>query len=407
MKTVGEMLRWRTRLHPDAVALRHGDRASTYRELDRAANRVANALISAGLSPGDRVCVLDKGHDEFIETLFGIAKAGGVYTPVNWRLAPPEIAYVINDSMAPVVFVGDAFADAVASVEGELERVKTIVRWGEGPAAWPTYRAFCGGAAETDPRRDSADGDDGLAALHQRHDGSSQGHRAHPLESRRGGRRGGPGLRRGHARRRRAHLHAALPHRWLRLRAGDVLRRRRARGDPRGESAGDPRPDRALPHQPRVLRARPDQLPAPAAALRGDRLLLPEVHPLRGLAHPAKSCSRRPSRPSSAASSRRTGSRRRPAAACCCPRRTTSPAAGGCGPVGCRTSAPRSASSTPGRQRLPAGRGGRDLDSRRHGDEGLLEPARRDRRGAPRRLVPLRRRAATSTRTAISTSTTA
>ncbi len=157
MKSVGEMLRWRTRQHPDAVVLRHGDRVSSYRDLDRAANRVANALVESGLAPGQRVCVLDKGHDEFIETIFGIAKAGGVYTPVNWRLAAPEIAYVINDSMAPVVFVGEAFADAMASIEGELTNVKTIVRWGEGPTAWPRYADFCGAASEEDPRRDTAD----------------------------------------------------------------------------------------------------------------------------------------------------------------------------------------------------------------------------------------------------------
>ncbi len=159
MKTVGEMLRWRARLHPDRVALRYEDRETRYRELDRAANRVANALIAAGLSPGDRVCVLDKGHDAFIEVVFGIAKAGGVYTPVNWRLAGPEIAYVLNDSEAPILFVGEPFAGIVASVETELRSVRSIVRWGDGPDAWQAYESFCGDASDEDPRRDGADED--------------------------------------------------------------------------------------------------------------------------------------------------------------------------------------------------------------------------------------------------------
>jgi acyl-CoA synthetase (AMP-forming)/AMP-acid ligase II len=157
MRTVGEVLRWRKRQHPDAVAVRSGDQTTTHRELDVAANRVANALLAGGLSPGDRVCVLDKGHGDFMAVVFGIAKAGGVFTPVNWRLAPPEIAYVLNDAMAPFVFVGEAFADAVASVEGELEKVRTIVRWGDGPESWPSYEAFCDGASEDDPRCDRAD----------------------------------------------------------------------------------------------------------------------------------------------------------------------------------------------------------------------------------------------------------
>jgi acyl-CoA synthetase (AMP-forming)/AMP-acid ligase II len=159
MKSVGEILRWRTLQHPERVALRHAGRAHTYAELDRASSRIANALIAAGLAPGERVCVLDKGHDEFIAAVFGIAKAGGVYTPVNWRLAPPELAYVIDDARAPVVFVGEAFAAALASVADALPSVRTIVRWGEGPAAWPTFEAFCAGASDDDPRRDGQ-GDD-------------------------------------------------------------------------------------------------------------------------------------------------------------------------------------------------------------------------------------------------------
>jgi acyl-CoA synthetase (AMP-forming)/AMP-acid ligase II len=159
MKTVAEILRWRTRQHPDQVALRFGDRETTYRALDRASSRVANALLAAGLSPGQRVCVLDKGHDAFFEVIFGIAKAGGVYTPVNWRLAPPEIAYVLDDSEAPVLFVGEAFAGAVASVAAELRAAKTIVRFGDGPDAWPTYDSFCASQPDRDPRLDGDEDD--------------------------------------------------------------------------------------------------------------------------------------------------------------------------------------------------------------------------------------------------------
>jgi acyl-CoA synthetase (AMP-forming)/AMP-acid ligase II len=139
------------------VALWFEGRELSYRELDRAANRVANALIRVGLEPGERVCVLDKGHSAFFEVLFGIAKAGGVYTPVNWRLAAPELAYVLNDSRAPVVFVGEAFTGALASVEQELAKVRTLVRWGDGPDSWPSYQSFLADAPDTDPMRDGGD----------------------------------------------------------------------------------------------------------------------------------------------------------------------------------------------------------------------------------------------------------
>ena len=156
MKTVGEMLRWRARLNPEGIVLVHEGRETTYRELDRRSNQIANALLAAGLRPQERVCVLDKGHDEFLEVLFGIAKAGGVYTPVNWRLAAPEVAFVVNDAESPIVFVGDTFADVLSSVATDLPRVRTVVCWGPGRTSWQTFGAFRGSGSEDDPRRDAA-----------------------------------------------------------------------------------------------------------------------------------------------------------------------------------------------------------------------------------------------------------
>jgi acyl-CoA synthetase (AMP-forming)/AMP-acid ligase II len=157
MKTVGEILRWRAQQHPDQIAIWHEGRELTYKQLDQRSNRVANALVAAGLERGRRVCVLDKGHDLFFETLFGIAKAGGVYTPVNWRLAPPELAFVVNDAEAPVLFAGEAFAKGVSQIADELKTVRHIVYWGDStpPSGWRTYDRFLGDAPEDDPRRDT------------------------------------------------------------------------------------------------------------------------------------------------------------------------------------------------------------------------------------------------------------
>ena len=78
------------------------------------------------MKPGDRVAHLGKNTDLYLELLLGAAKAGAVMTPVNWRLAPREFAYIINDSEAKVLFVGPEF---IAAVEGLAEplRVSEIV----------------------------------------------------------------------------------------------------------------------------------------------------------------------------------------------------------------------------------------------------------------------------------------
>jgi acyl-CoA synthetase (AMP-forming)/AMP-acid ligase II len=157
MKTVGELIRWRARVHPERTAIVHGDRESSYRQLDLASNRVANALVAAGVRKGERVCVLDKGHDRFLEVMFGIAKAGAVFTPVNWRLAPPELAFVIDDAQGRVLFVGGDFAAAVESIQDRLATVRTIVRFDAGPDSWLEYDAWRDAGAASDPHGDTAE----------------------------------------------------------------------------------------------------------------------------------------------------------------------------------------------------------------------------------------------------------
>jgi acyl-CoA synthetase (AMP-forming)/AMP-acid ligase II len=52
---------------------------------------------------------MDKNSDDFYEIVFGCAKSGTVSVGINWRLAPPEVAYILNDSQARVLFVGPDF----------------------------------------------------------------------------------------------------------------------------------------------------------------------------------------------------------------------------------------------------------------------------------------------------------
>ena len=78
-------------------------------EFDRNTNKVANALLAAGLKHGDRICFLGKNSDHFFEIMYGAMKVGVVMTPVNWRLAPPEMIYIINNAEAPALFVGPEF----------------------------------------------------------------------------------------------------------------------------------------------------------------------------------------------------------------------------------------------------------------------------------------------------------
>ena len=109
LKSVADISRVHAAERPDAVALDFNDRVTTYRQLDERASRVAQGLIGLEQKPGARVGYLGKNCDRYFEVLLGAFKARAVIVGVNWRLAPPEIAYVLNDAGCEVLFVGKEY----------------------------------------------------------------------------------------------------------------------------------------------------------------------------------------------------------------------------------------------------------------------------------------------------------
>ncbi|CAN5435363.1 fatty acid--CoA ligase [soil metagenome] len=95
----------------DAIALTFEGRDSSYAILDAHASCVANGMIAAGLAVGDRVAFLGKNSDIYFEYWLGAAKAGVVLVPVNWRLAPPEVAYILADSAPRLVLADPDYLD--------------------------------------------------------------------------------------------------------------------------------------------------------------------------------------------------------------------------------------------------------------------------------------------------------
>jgi fatty-acyl-CoA synthase len=122
----------RARISPDAVALRQGDRALTYAELAARVERLADGLAARGVGPGDRVAYLGPNDIATFEVLFAAGRLGAIFAPFNTRLAPPEIAYLLDDC-APTVFVHAAeLAELVAAVDPAAHGVPTTVALGGG-----------------------------------------------------------------------------------------------------------------------------------------------------------------------------------------------------------------------------------------------------------------------------------
>jgi acyl-CoA synthetase (AMP-forming)/AMP-acid ligase II len=163
---VGLILAKRAHLSPTLEAvIEPGGRRLVYAELDARANRIANALSGLGVGKGDRVALLLMNGAEFIETFFGLAKLGAVVVPVNWRLVPDELAFILKDSGSVALVYGGEFAGNVAELHGRGPAGSGIEHWIHvGPGATRAgfaldYAELQDAASDASPAIPASDGD--------------------------------------------------------------------------------------------------------------------------------------------------------------------------------------------------------------------------------------------------------
>ncbi|MGE3619443.1 MAG: class I adenylate-forming enzyme family protein [Acidimicrobiia bacterium] len=93
-----------------------GDRVLTFAEVDARADRLAGALLAGGLRRGDRVALLAGNVLEYLEVQVATMRAGLILVPLNFRLAVPELAYIVGDSRPRVLVHGPGHAEAAAAL---------------------------------------------------------------------------------------------------------------------------------------------------------------------------------------------------------------------------------------------------------------------------------------------------
>jgi long-chain acyl-CoA synthetase len=157
--TIADIVREWSVKTPDGPCLSFGERSWTWREVFERSSRAGNGLVSAGVTAGDRVGYLAKNGPEYFEIFFGAGMVGAVSVAVNWRLAPPELRFVINDSLATVLFVGHEFLDRLDKIRHELGTVETIIVIGGSD---DEYEAWLARAAPVDPKVPVSDRDTAL-----------------------------------------------------------------------------------------------------------------------------------------------------------------------------------------------------------------------------------------------------
>ena len=156
---LADIVRDRARAGAERVALLFAGDETGYGELDRRANRVANALLAEGLVAGDRVALLAKNSDRFFDLAFGAAKAGMVLTPISFRLALPEIAFIVADAGARLLIVAGEYADTIVDIQDTIPSVERIIVLDGGHESWPAFVDWRDSGAETEPEVAAGPGD--------------------------------------------------------------------------------------------------------------------------------------------------------------------------------------------------------------------------------------------------------
>jgi len=130
---LGELIARNARTSPDKEAVVYGDTRLTYREFNARINRLAHALLDMGIKKGEKVAILLFNCNQFLEAYFALAKMGAIAVPLNFRLHPEELQYIVNNADAGAFILGEAFVDTIRGIQKDLPRVKQYISVAEKP----------------------------------------------------------------------------------------------------------------------------------------------------------------------------------------------------------------------------------------------------------------------------------
>lgn len=150
---VADAIATHARLQPHKIGARDSRRALTFAQWHERAVRLARGLLGLGLCKGDRVALLAYNRVEWMEMYVALAHAGLVAVPINFRLTPAEIAYIVEHAEARAVIAEADLTDRVDAVRSGLPvGAQACVAIGETPpAGWRSYEDLIAQADATLP----------------------------------------------------------------------------------------------------------------------------------------------------------------------------------------------------------------------------------------------------------------
>ncbi|MDX1798820.1 MAG: AMP-binding protein, partial [Candidatus Lokiarchaeia archaeon] len=113
---IGEIVNVNANKYPNKLALKDNRRQLTFKQLNERTNKLANGILKNGIQKGDKIAILSNNCVEFMELYVAAAKAGFIVVPLNFRLHPDDISFIINNSDSKWLFVESRFKEATEKI---------------------------------------------------------------------------------------------------------------------------------------------------------------------------------------------------------------------------------------------------------------------------------------------------
>ncbi len=128
---IPETLKKASKLFPYKEGVVCGERRFTYQEFTNRVFRLAHCLTRLGIKKGDKVAVLHPNCHYFLEAYYGISLIGAISVPINYRLSPGEISFILKDSEAKILIVDPIFQKTIEGLRGETSQIENLIWTGD------------------------------------------------------------------------------------------------------------------------------------------------------------------------------------------------------------------------------------------------------------------------------------
>ena len=163
--SVSDLLTRRAKLSPNKLAVVCENVRRTFKEANERANQLAAAMKSIGIEKGDRVGIMALNESEFVDVFFGLGKIGAIMVPINFRLAGPEVKYILENADTKILIFSKEFQETIDGYRDILSAEKYFVISDDTPDWADSYESFISPHTTDEPELEGFD-DDTVAILY-------------------------------------------------------------------------------------------------------------------------------------------------------------------------------------------------------------------------------------------------